>query len=80
MINYEEKVRKVLCSMTGCEEQECQGEAKLVDLGLDSLKNVEFAIMLEDELGMRFDDSLLTQRNFETVQTVMELVKQMIGG
>lgn len=79
MKNYEEEVKKVLCKISNYEEQEIKRKTKLIELGLDSLKNVEFAIMLEDELDIKFDDSTLTQKNFATVETVLNLIQQVIG-
>lgn len=79
MREYENSVKKVLCNLTGTEEQDIQLDMKLSELGIDSLKNVELAITLEDELDIQFDDSLLMQKNFETVESLLRLVEETVG-
>ena len=79
MREYEDSVKKVLCNITGIKEQDIQLDMKLSELGIDSLKNVELAITLEDELNIQFDDSLLIQKNFETVESLIRLVEKTVG-
>ena len=51
-----------------------ENEQVLRELGFDSLKNVELAMALEEEFSVQFDDSLLQQENFETVNKIKELL------
>jgi len=47
------------------------------DLGLDSLKMVEFIVALEEEFEITFDDSSLNRDDFTTVEVVAGLVHKV---
>lgn len=78
MSNVDERVIKVIGEVvnTGIAVQKGM---TLKELGYDSLKNVELAVMLEEEFNIRFDDSLLSQSRFSTVDNVIELVVENLG-
>ena len=70
MSNVDERVIKVIGEVvnTGIAVQKGM---TLKELGYDSLKNVELAVMLEEEFNIRFDYSMLSQSRFSTVDYVM---------
>lgn len=78
MSNVDERVIKVIGEVvnTGIAVQKGM---TLKELGYDSLKNVELAVMLEEEFNIRFDDSMLSQSRFSTVDNVIELVVENLG-
>lgn len=78
MNNVDEKVIKVIGEAvnTGIVVQKGM---TLSELGYDSLKNVELVVLLEEEFNIRFDDSMLSQSRFSTVDSVIELVVENLG-
>ncbi len=78
MSNVDERVIKVIGEVvnTGIAVQKGM---TLKELGYDSLKNVELAVMLEEEFNICFDDSMLSQSRFSTVDNVIELVVENLG-
>ena len=78
MSNVDERVIKVIGEAvnTGITVQKGM---KLNELGYDSLKNVELVVLLEEEFNIRFDDSMLSQSRFLTVDSVIELVVETLG-
>jgi acyl carrier protein len=78
MKNVVERVKKVIKEVIGTEEV-IREDMMLKELGYDSLKNVELVVMLEEEFNIRFDDSQLSQNNFETVSGIIHFVKESLG-
>lgn len=78
MSNVDERVIKVIGEAvnTGIVVQK---GVTLNGLGYDSLKNVELVVLLEEEFNIRFDDSMLSQSRFSTVDSVIELVVESLG-
>lgn len=44
--------------------------------GLDSLKRVELVIAIEEGFGINFNDTDLTQSNFETIGSINSLLEK----
>ena len=64
------KVRKIISEKLGVEEEKVVEEAKLIDdLGADSLDLVDLIMDLENEFGVKVDDS-----DIEKISTVGEVV------
>ena len=78
MENVTERVKKVIKEVIGTEEIVSE-DTMLKELGYDSLKNVELVVMLEEEFDIRFDDSMLSQNNFETVSGIIHFVEESLG-
>ena len=78
MSNVDERVIKVIGEAvnTGIVVQKGM---TLNELGYDCLKNVELVVLLEEEFNIRFDDSMLSQSRFSTVDSVIELVVESLG-
>jgi acyl carrier protein len=51
----------------------------LVDLGIDSLRLVEFIIDLEDAFQITVPDDEMLQRNFSTVGAVSTMVNRILA-
>lgn len=78
MINVDKRVIKVIGEAVNTNIAVRKGMT-LNELGYDSLKNVELVVMLEEEFNIRFDDSMLSQSRFSTVDSVIELVVENLG-
>jgi acyl carrier protein len=57
-----------------CESSELTPEAKLLDLGIDSLAMVELFFDLEDRLGFKLPED---QYEFTTIKDVAEFVERV---
>jgi acyl carrier protein len=55
------------------------GNARLLDLGMDSASLVALVIKIEDEFGVQFPDELLTPETFETPATLWQAVCTLPG-
>ena len=78
MSNVDERVIKVIGEAVNTGIVVRKGMT-LNELGYDSLKNVELVVLLEEEFNIRFDDSMLSQSRFSTVDSVIELVVESLG-
>ena len=54
-------------------------EAKLIDLGLDSLGAVTLLLNVEQAFGLLFPDSMLTQETFQTAANLEKAVRTLLG-
>lgn len=71
MANIQDKVRNIIASKLGLDENEITPEKNLTnDLGADSLDVVELSMDLEREFNLKFEDS-----DTEKIQTVADLYK-----
>ena len=73
MNNLEEKIKGAIGTLIEYDGV-IENEQELRELGFDSLKNVELAMVLEEEFSVQFDDSLLQQENFRTVNRIKDLI------
>ena len=73
-----EKVRDILCEVTGAGEPEVTEDAGIVDdLGADSLDVVEIALALEEDFNIEIqDDDMLAARR---VRDVVALVDRRVA-
>lgn len=53
-------------------------ESFLADLGIDSVMVLEFIVLLEEHFHITFSDEDLVGSNFQTVQSVVDLVNRYI--
>lgn len=71
MATIQDKVRSIIASKLGLDEDEITPEKNLAnDLGADSLDVVELSMDLEREFNLKFEDS-----DTEKIQTVADLYK-----
>lgn len=71
----DEKVIKVVQQVSGTQE-DLDRDVNLNVYGLDSLSRVQLVVALEDEFNISFADKDLTQDNFSTTNSVIELMKE----
>lgn len=71
----DDKVIKVVQQVSGTQEN-LDRDVNLNVYGLDSLSRVRLVVALEDEFNISFADKDLTQDNFSTVNSVIELMKE----
>ena len=69
-----DSVAQVIASRFKIERSRVVPEASFDDLGLDSLSQIELALMLEKELGVRISDAELSQ-----ISTVSDIVAKANG-
>lgn len=69
-----DKVKELLVSKFGVEEEEISPEATFSDLDLDSLDLVEFALAAEEEMGVRISDEEAEQ--LDTLNDTVKLLEQ----
>lgn len=72
---YIEKIRKSVSELANIGQQ-LDDDTNLSVYGLDSLRRVELVIILEDKFGINFNDSDLTQSNFETINSIGKLLQK----
>lgn len=78
-MNVEQKVKGILCELSG--EQEMENAATLQgDLALDSLSMVMMLIQIEDVFGIELHDADMNPLDFNTVQNVIDMVAKYCGG
>lgn len=71
MANIQDKVKSIIASKLGLDENEITPEKNLTnDLGADSLDVVELSMDLEREFNLKFEDA-----DTEKIQTVADLYK-----
>jgi acyl carrier protein len=70
MSNIEQQIKKIISSQLGVDENSITAEKSFtVDLGADSLDNVELIMALEDEFKLEIEDS-----DAETITTVQAAI------
>lgn len=76
----EEKIVGILKEFTSGMIEELRSEDRLREtLGIKSLDIVTLMLRIEEEFDIEFDMSKLRPSNFQTVESVCKLVKEMIG-
>lgn len=48
-------------------------------VGVDSVSRLEFLVALEEEFGIRLDESEITPEFFDTLSTISEFISLRIG-
>jgi len=72
-MNIEVEILKVIKTLSIVDEITSLDE-NLNVLGFDSLKMVELIIALEDEFGIRLDDSNLNPSNLQTINDLIKII------
>ena len=75
-MSRQEKIIKIISSLTVLDENEIGEDDSLANLGIDSLRSVELIVALEDNLNVTFDDSDLDPSILTTVKSIIELVEK----
>ena len=77
-MNIQEKVKKILCELSG--EETVENKYQLQgDLALDSLMMVTMLIEIEEVFGIELDETDMNPFDLSTVQNVMDLVAKYCG-
>lgn len=77
-MNIQEKVKKILCELSG--EETVENTYQLQgDLALDSLMMVTMLIEIEEVFGIELDETDMNPFDLSTVQNVMDLVAKYCG-
>lgn len=77
-MNIEEKVKEILCELSG--EETIENEATLQgDLTLNSLLMVTLLIEIEETFSIELDESDMNPFDLSTVQSVIDMVTRYIG-
>lgn len=77
-MKIEEKVKRILSELSG--ENEIPNEVTLQgDLALDSLSMVTLLVEIEDAFEIQFDEADMNPFDFETVQSVIDMVVKYVG-
>lgn len=74
-IQMQKQVIKAIKEVSGVDDIEVTDV--LQELGIDSLRLVEFFLLLEERLGIELDEGRITRSNIVTVQNVIDLMKEV---
>ena len=73
----DDKIRQIISYHTGCRISEITDDARLEDLGADSLDTVELVLALEEEFKIEVPDEDIER--CETVKDIIFYVKAKMG-
>ena len=77
------RVRTVLAEniLKDINTRDLRDDTPLLDLGVgvDSVTKLEFLVALEEEFGVRLDESDITPEFFETVDSISENISRRLG-
>ncbi len=77
-MNIEKKVKNILSELSG--EEGISNETTLQnDLALDSLSMVTLLVEIEDVFEIQLDEADMNPFDFETVQSVIDMVAKYVG-
>ncbi len=77
-MNIEKKVKNILSELSG--EEGISNETTLQnDLALDSLSMVTLLVEIEDAFEIQLDEADMNPFDFETVQSVIDMVAKYVG-
>ena len=72
-----EKIRKIIFRITEGKVKEISQDVHLYrDLGIDSIKGIELAVAIQEELGIQIDDSKINQ--LTTLKLIVEEVNRIL--
>lgn len=74
--NYHIDLHRILHKILPKLEGEIKDETNLFDVGLDSLKAVEFVLEIEEQYGIYFDLEEITYDGFKTIKSISELIQR----
>lgn len=58
-------------------DQEITSDARLRDLGLDSMRAIELLFAVEDAFGVTIPDEKLTEATFETARSLWGVIEEL---
>lgn len=78
-MNIEEKVKGILCELSG--EESIENSSTLQgDLALDSLMMVTVLVEIEEVFGIELDEADMNPFDLSTVQSVIDMVAKYFDG
>jgi acyl carrier protein len=72
------RVARILRDSVGVAAERIQPDARLDELGIDSLDRIELVFELESAFGIEIPDSVVTQ--VETVGDIVDRIDAVLGG
>jgi acyl carrier protein len=57
---------------------ELDGGADLYDAGMTSFASVNVMLMLEEEVGVEFEDRMLSRATFQTIDSVRDALRELL--
>ena len=78
---YAEKIRQILAqhSRLDLDFQALDEDADLYTAGLTSLTTVNIMLAIEDEFDIEFPDSKLNRKTFRSIESLVEVVEELVG-
>ena len=75
-----EKIREIICDQLELEEDQVTMDSILLeDLGADSIDLADLVMTFEDEFDIEIDEELVTPENFQTVNLIVAMVKNILA-
>ena len=78
-MNIEEKIKGVLCELSGLESVENSFNLQ-EDIALDSLMMVTMLLEIEDAFNIQLDEADMNPFELTTVKSVIDMVAKYVGG
>ena len=78
-MNIEEKIKGVLCELSGLESVESSFNLQ-EDIALDSLMMVTMLLEIEDAFNIQLDEADMNPFELTTVKSVIDMVAKYVGG
>ncbi|PIE42619.1 MAG: acyl carrier protein [Gammaproteobacteria bacterium] len=77
---YEEKIRQILSehSRLDLDFNQLKAGDDLYEHGLTSLTTVNIMLAIEDEYDIEFPDSKLNRQTFQSVESLVEVVEELV--
>jgi acyl carrier protein len=76
--NFKLGLQDILHKLLPEHGREIADEADLFDIGLDSLKAVEFVLEIEDRYGVFFEFDDISYSKFKTIKSIVALMRKKI--
>jgi acyl carrier protein len=78
---YSSKIREILArhSRLDINFEALDSDADLYATGLTSLTTVNIMLAIEDEFDIEFPDSKLNRKTFQSIETLVDVVEELLG-
>lgn len=76
-----ETVRKLLAehSKLSVEQSTLANDSDLYEAGLTSLTTVNVMLAIEDHFDVEFEDSMLARATFQSIDSLVEAIEELLG-
>ena len=76
-MNYELKIKEILKKVLNIETENLDSSTHLHNTILNSLTFIKLIVLLEEEFDIQFDDDDLDIEKFETIESIIDYIKQL---